>query len=227
MGVRPTGFRCRPRGTRGLRVNLGTDHPRYKDFRRWAGGAAAPARRPAPPGVRHRSRTAGPAAVYRACRGRRHRNRAEAGVGGQGPATRRAGPARAVVDPRARSPTTRCATSSSTPSSSTAAAWPWWTPAGTPTRPGGPSRGLAAAGGSIADVRAVLVTHIHPDHYGLAGRVREASGAWIGLHPDDAVMLESRYGDTDALARRHVPLPGRLRRARRQAARPGLRVDGR
>ena len=43
------------------------------------------------------------------------------------------------------------------------------------------------------------MTHIHPDHYGLAGRVREASGAWIGLHPDDAVMLESRYGDTDAL----------------------------
>ncbi len=59
--------------------------------------------------------------------------------------------------------------------------------------------GLARAGGSIGDVRAVLVTHIHPDHYGLAGRVREASGAWIGLHPDDAVMVESRYGDTDAL----------------------------
>ena len=59
--------------------------------------------------------------------------------------------------------------------------------------------GLVAAGGSISDVRAVLVTHIHPDHYGLAGRVREASGAWIGLHPQDAMMLESRYGDTDAL----------------------------
>ena len=59
--------------------------------------------------------------------------------------------------------------------------------------------GLATAGGSITDVRAVLVTHIHPDHYGLAGRVREASGAWIGLHPADAVMLESRYGNTDEL----------------------------
>ena len=59
--------------------------------------------------------------------------------------------------------------------------------------------GLATAGGSISDVRAVLVTHIHPDHYGLAGRVREASGAWIGLHPADAVMLDARYGDTDAL----------------------------
>lgn len=59
--------------------------------------------------------------------------------------------------------------------------------------------GLAEAGGSVADVKAVMVTHIHPDHYGLAGRVREASGAWIGLHPADAVMLESRYGDTDEL----------------------------
>ncbi len=59
--------------------------------------------------------------------------------------------------------------------------------------------GLATAGGSISDVEAVLVTHIHPDHYGLAGRVRDASGAWIGLHPHDAVMLESRYGDTDGL----------------------------
>ena len=61
------------------------------------------------------------------------------------------------------------------------------------------SGGLTTAGGSISDVRAVLVTHIHPDHYGLAGRVREASGAWIGLHPADAVMLDSRYGNSDQL----------------------------
>ncbi|MFZ0665991.1 MAG: MBL fold metallo-hydrolase, partial [Acidimicrobiales bacterium] len=45
----------------------------------------------------------------------------------------------------------------------------------------------------------VLVTHIHPDHYGLAGRVRDESGAWIGLHPDDAVMLRARYVDVDDL----------------------------
>jgi glyoxylase-like metal-dependent hydrolase (beta-lactamase superfamily II) len=53
--------------------------------------------------------------------------------------------------------------------------------------------GLEVAGGSISDVRAVLVTHNHPDHYGLAGRVRDASGAWIGLHRDDATMLQARY----------------------------------
>jgi glyoxylase-like metal-dependent hydrolase (beta-lactamase superfamily II) len=59
--------------------------------------------------------------------------------------------------------------------------------------------GLAETGGSIGDVRAVVVTHIHPDHYGLAGRVREASGAWVGLHPADASLLEARYHDTDGL----------------------------
>ena len=59
--------------------------------------------------------------------------------------------------------------------------------------------GLEVAGGSVADVSAVLVTHIHPDHYGLAGRVRDASGAWIGLHPDDAVQLKGRYVEMDEL----------------------------
>ncbi len=62
--------------------------------------------------------------------------------------------------------------------------------------------GLEVMGGSITDVEAVLVTHIHPDHYGLAGRVREESGAWIGLHPADAEMLEARYIKTDDLLAR-------------------------
>jgi len=57
--------------------------------------------------------------------------------------------------------------------------------------------GLTQAGGSMADVQAVLVTHIHPDHYGLAARVRETSGAWVGLHPADARLLEGRYVKTD------------------------------
>lgn len=56
-------------------------------------------------------------------------------------------------------------------------------------------RGIRAAGGKLEDVVAVLVTHIHPDHYGLAGRIRELSGAWIGLHPADATMIHDRYED--------------------------------
>lgn len=66
--------------------------------------------------------------------------------------------------------------------------------------------GLAVAGGSVSDVRAVVVTHIHPDHYGLAGRVREASGAWVGLHPADAALLRGRYVETDDLVARMTDL---------------------
>jgi glyoxylase-like metal-dependent hydrolase (beta-lactamase superfamily II) len=50
--------------------------------------------------------------------------------------------------------------------------------------------GLAETGHAPTDVRAVLVTHAHADHYGLAPRIREVSGAWIGLHEGDAAMLE-------------------------------------
>lgn len=62
--------------------------------------------------------------------------------------------------------------------------------------------GLTTAGYATGDVRGVLVTHIHPDHYGLAGRVREASGAWVALHPEDAKLLPERYGDVQDLQRR-------------------------
>jgi glyoxylase-like metal-dependent hydrolase (beta-lactamase superfamily II) len=59
--------------------------------------------------------------------------------------------------------------------------------------------GLQTAGYQVGDVRAVLITHVHPDHYGLAGRVRSASGAWIGLHRLEAESLPGRYGDVDTL----------------------------
>lgn len=59
--------------------------------------------------------------------------------------------------------------------------------------------GLETAGFTIEDVRGVLVTHLHPDHYGLAGRVREASGAWVALHPADAELLRGRYLDFESL----------------------------
>jgi glyoxylase-like metal-dependent hydrolase (beta-lactamase superfamily II) len=62
--------------------------------------------------------------------------------------------------------------------------------------------GLQVAGTSIGAVQGVLVTHIHPDHYGLAGRIREESGAWVALHPADAALIQDRYFDpSDLLAR--------------------------
>src|SRR5256714_3705567 len=62
--------------------------------------------------------------------------------------------------------------------------------------------GLATVGASMADVRGVMVTHIHPDHYGLAGRVREVSGAWVALHPADAALIPDRYEQPEELCRR-------------------------
>ena len=48
------------------------------------------------------------------------------------------------------------------------------------------SSGLASIGAGIEEVRGVLVTHLHFDHLGLAARVRDASGAWVAMHPADA-----------------------------------------
>ena len=62
--------------------------------------------------------------------------------------------------------------------------------------------GLVTAGTAVDDVAGVLVTHIHPDHYGLAGRIREASGAWIGMHPADAAMIGDRYESPEGLVER-------------------------
>src|SRR5438094_7757090 len=64
------------------------------------------------------------------------------------------------------------------------------------------SDGLTQVGTDVKSVQGVLVTHIHPDHYGLAGRVREASGAWVALHPADAALIHDRYEEpTDLLTR--------------------------
>jgi glyoxylase-like metal-dependent hydrolase (beta-lactamase superfamily II) len=62
--------------------------------------------------------------------------------------------------------------------------------------------GLTHVGAAVGDVRGVMVTHIHPDHYGLAGRVRETSGAWVALHPADAALIPDRYEHPDDLLAR-------------------------
>lgn len=52
--------------------------------------------------------------------------------------------------------------------------------------------GVARTGHEMGDVYGVLVTHMHPDHHGLSGRV-QASGAWVAMHPRDASVLERRH----------------------------------
>ena len=52
--------------------------------------------------------------------------------------------------------------------------------------------GLAACGVPLTAVTGVLVTHVHPDHHGLSGAVRECTGAWIGMHErEDALLAAS------------------------------------
>jgi glyoxylase-like metal-dependent hydrolase (beta-lactamase superfamily II) len=53
--------------------------------------------------------------------------------------------------------------------------------------------GLEQVGYAMTDVRGVLVTHVHPDHYGLTGRIRETSGAWVALHSADAALVDSDF----------------------------------
>jgi glyoxylase-like metal-dependent hydrolase (beta-lactamase superfamily II) len=65
--------------------------------------------------------------------------------------------------------------------------------------------GLAGIGGGVADVRGLLVTHLHFDHLGLAERVRQASGAWVAMHPADADLIASpSYRDASAFTTAEV-----------------------
>ncbi len=67
------------------------------------------------------------------------------------------------------------------------------------------TEGLAGIGAGVADVRGVLVTHLHYDHLGLAARVREASGAWIAMHPADGDVVAGFSGrDAGAAVDRQV-----------------------
>jgi glyoxylase-like metal-dependent hydrolase (beta-lactamase superfamily II) len=51
----------------------------------------------------------------------------------------------------------------------------------------------------FGDVRHLVVTHIHPDHYGLAGRLREITTAELSFHRLERLYIESRYADADDL----------------------------
>ncbi|MGW7367373.1 MBL fold metallo-hydrolase [Streptomyces sp. NPDC054841] len=51
------------------------------------------------------------------------------------------------------------------------------------------TEGLSAIGTSVAAVHGVVITHHHPDHHGLSGQVREASGAWIAMHAADTAVV--------------------------------------
>jgi glyoxylase-like metal-dependent hydrolase (beta-lactamase superfamily II) len=63
-------------------------------------------------------------------------------------------------------------------------------------------QGLRTAGYELADVSRIVITHAHIDHYGLAGRLMELTGAELWMHAlTDLDCEKYRHPDT-AVARR-------------------------
>ena len=51
---------------------------------------------------------------------------------------------------------------------------------------------MAEIGASFSDLRQIIVTHVHPDHYGMAGKLRAASGATIAIHEKELDWIRHR-----------------------------------
>jgi glyoxylase-like metal-dependent hydrolase (beta-lactamase superfamily II) len=62
---------------------------------------------------------------------------------------------------------------------------------GFPTREGWSALvdGIKQTGHEVSEIRYVLVTHAHADHMGMVGRLREESGALLGMHDAEAAVL--------------------------------------
>jgi glyoxylase-like metal-dependent hydrolase (beta-lactamase superfamily II) len=60
-------------------------------------------------------------------------------------------------------------------------------------------RQLREIGLGFEDIALILITHFHPDHYGLAGRLVQASSAKVALHQIEKDFIDSRYMNMDGL----------------------------
>jgi glyoxylase-like metal-dependent hydrolase (beta-lactamase superfamily II) len=52
---------------------------------------------------------------------------------------------------------------------------------------------------SIGEISSIVITHVHPDHYGLAGQIKQLSAADIAMHELEVPFIESRYVKMDTL----------------------------
>ncbi len=53
--------------------------------------------------------------------------------------------------------------------------------------------GMKEHGSHPNDINKLVVTHVHPDHYGMAGRLKQLSSCEIVLHEKDAEVITARY----------------------------------
>ena len=60
-------------------------------------------------------------------------------------------------------------------------------------------RQLAELGLEVRDITQIVITHFHPDHYGLAGKLKQLSGAELALHHAERAFIEPRYIKIDKL----------------------------
>jgi glyoxylase-like metal-dependent hydrolase (beta-lactamase superfamily II) len=58
---------------------------------------------------------------------------------------------------------------------------------------------LQTLGAKTSDIREIIVTHIHPDHFGLAERLVAESGARLSMHRLEAIHVGARYEYTRTL----------------------------
>jgi glyoxylase-like metal-dependent hydrolase (beta-lactamase superfamily II) len=61
---------------------------------------------------------------------------------------------------------------------------------------------ITGTGVTFKEIKTIIVTHAHPDHYGLTNRVHELCGAKIYMHYLDEEILRTRYAITEEYARR-------------------------
>jgi glyoxylase-like metal-dependent hydrolase (beta-lactamase superfamily II) len=53
--------------------------------------------------------------------------------------------------------------------------------------------GMKEHGSHPSDIGKLLITHVHPDHYGMAGRLKQLSSCEVVLHEKDAEVITARY----------------------------------
>lgn len=101
---------------------------------------------------------------------------------------------------------------------------------------------IREVGGRDATLRRLVITHIHPDHFGAAGALKEQTGAELFMHRLEVPMVHPRYLELEQLIAevgRHLRLNGvpepdatslqNASRAMREFVRPGepdVQLDG-